>query len=75
LLQVATSGVLLLGTQNLGICDCVKSMFLEEPFFQSKKYESIGGSSSSSILCVDWVGAADAGGFPAASFLAYELYC
>jgi len=37
LLQVATSGVLLVGTQNLGNCYCeVCTCFLEEPFFQSK---------------------------------------
>jgi hypothetical protein len=43
----------------------VKSMVLEEPFFQSKRYQLIGSSSRRrSILCVDWVVAADAGGFP-----------
>jgi hypothetical protein len=49
-------------------------MFLEEPYFQSKSINQLIGSGSS-ILCVDWVVAADAGGFSAASFWAHELYC
>ncbi len=69
-----------MGTQNLGNCYCeVCTCFFGRTLFSKQKCQLIGssGSSSSSILCVDWVVAADAGGVPAvaASFLAHELYC
>jgi hypothetical protein len=52
------------GTQNLGNCYCEVRVF-GRTHFSKQKCQLIGSSSSSSsILCVDWVVAADAGGRP-----------